>query len=151
MYIYRILFSLFVLAAFLPTGIVTAADSTDIRIEGVEAEFSAMRPDVGVIFMKIKNEGKTEDALIEVSVDIKGVKAELHDVKNNSMMKVDRINIPAKSSITLKKGSFHIMLFNLPVEVKEGQEFSVSLKFEKSGESKIKAKFAGKSHEMHNH
>lgn len=151
MNIRRILLSLLVLSAFLPAGIVRAADSMEIRIEDAEANFSSMRPDMGTVFMKIKNEGKTEDALIEVSVDIKGVKAELHDVKNNSMMKVDRISIPAKSSVTLKKGSLHIMLFNLPVEVKEGQEFAVSLKFEKSGERKVKAKFAGKNHEMHSH
>ena len=151
MNVYRILFACVMLAVWVPTGANAAPGSADINIEGVEAHFSAMKPDMGMIFMKIRNAGKTEDVLLSASVDLQGVTAELHDVKHNSMMKVDYILVPEKSDVILKRGAMHIMLFNLPVIAKEGQEFTLLLKFEKAGEQRVKAKFSGMGHEMHGH
>jgi len=151
MNVYRILFVFVMLAVWAPTGAGAAPGPADIKIEGVEANFSSMKPDMGTIFMTIRNDGNTEDALLSVAVDLAGVTAELHDVKNNSMVKVDKIIIPAKSDVMLKRGAMHIMLFNLPVTAKEGQEFTALLKFEKTGEKRIKVKFAGMGHEMHGH
>jgi len=133
------------------TGASTAPGSADLKIEGAEAHFSAMKPDMGSIFMKIRNDGPTEDDLLSAAVDIAGVTAELHDVKNNRMAKVEKIIIPAKVEVTLKRGSMHIMLFKLPVTAREGQEFTVLLKFEKAGEKRVKAKFSGMGREMHGH
>lgn len=129
-----------------------AYDSTNIKIEDTEAIFSTARPDAGTVFMKIKNDSKTEDSLISAVIDIKGVTAELHDVKNNEMIKVDKIPIPPKSTVSFKRGSYHIMLFNLPLEIKENQEFSLTLKFEKAGEKTVKIKFSSSKHDMmHKH
>jgi len=151
MNVYRVFLAFVVLTVWAPTGVGAAPGSADIKIEGAEAHFSSMKPDMGTIFMTIRNEGKTEDTLLGAAVDMQGVIAELHDVKNNSMMKVDKIIIPAKNDVILKRGAMHIMLFNLPVTAKEGQEFTLLLKFEKAGEQRVKAKFSGMGHEMHGH
>jgi copper(I)-binding protein len=151
MNVYRIFLAFVLLTVWAPTGAIAVPGSVDIKIEDAEAHFSAMKPDMGTIFMKIRNAGKTEDVLLSASVDLQGVTAELHDVKHNSMMKVDYILVPEKSDVILKRGAMHIMLFNLPVTAKEGQEFTVLLKFEKAGEKRVKAKFSGMGHEMHGH
>ena len=151
MNICRIFLAFVLLTVWATTGAVAAPGSVDIKIEDAEAHFSAMKPDIGTIFMKIRNVGKTEDVLLNAKVDISGVTAELHDVKNNSMTKVEYITIPAKSDVVLKRGGMHIMLFNLPVTAKEGLDFIMTLQFEKAGEKKMKVTFSGMGHEMHGH
>jgi periplasmic copper chaperone A len=54
------------------------------------------------------------------------------------MMKVNRIPVPAGSAVQLKRCGLHVMLLDLPVEVKEGDEFTLALLFEKSGKKENK-------------
>jgi len=148
---FRSLLAFIMLALWTPVGAGAASGPADIKIDDAEAHFSTMKPDMGTIFMKVRNVGKTEDVLLNAKVDISGVTAELHDVKNNSMTKVEYITIPAKSDVVLKRGGMHIMLFNLPVTAKEGLDFIMTLQFEKAGEKKMKVTFYGMGHEMHGH
>ncbi len=120
----------------------------DISIIDAEAQFSDMKPDLGAVFMKIENRG-SDDSIIGARVSIPGVIAELHDVKDGAMVKIDRIFLPGERTVELKKGSLHIMLFNLPIEVKEGDEFTLTLILEKAGKKDVKVRFQ-KSH-MHHH
>ncbi len=122
----------------------------DISIDDISGMFS-MRPDTGAVFMKIKNSGNMDDALIGAKTDIKDVVVELHDVKNGQMFKIEKISVPAKSTVELKKGGLHIMLFNLPIELKEGEEFKVTLIFEKAGEVTVPVKLSSSRHEKHHH
>jgi len=122
----------------------------DISIYDISGMFS-MRPDTGAVFMKIKNSGNMDDALIGAKTDIKDVVVELHDVKNGQMFKIEKISLPAKSTVELKKGGLHIMLFNLPIELKEGEEFKLTLIFEKAGEVTVPVKLSSSRHEMHHH
>ncbi len=129
----------------------THAHAGEISVRDVKGIFS-MRPDTGAIFLKVENKGRTDDAIIGARVDIKGVVVELHDVKNGQMYKIDRIPVPAKTTVELKRGGLHIMLFNLPVELGEGQEFKLTLIFEKAGEITVPAKLymsKGKGHHHH--
>jgi len=122
----------------------------DISIDDISGMFS-MRPDTGAVFMKIKNSGNMDDALIGAKTDIKDVVVELHYVKNGPMFKIEKIPIPAKSTVELKKGGLHIMLLNLPIELKEGEEFKLTLIFEKAGEVTVPVKLSSSRHEMHYH
>jgi len=122
-----------------------------IIVDGQEARFSGMRPDTGSVFLRVKNTGKADDALLGAEVNIKGAYAELHDVKEGAMMKVSRIPVPAGSAVQLKRGGLHIMLFGLPVEVKEGDEFTLTLIFEKAGKKESKVKLSGAGRNMHRH
>jgi len=79
------------------------------------------------------------------------VVVELHDVKNGQMFKIEKIPLRAKSTVELKKGGLHIMLFNLPIELKEGEEFKLTLIFEKAGEVIVPVKLSSSRHEMHHH
>ncbi len=133
---------------FLVLFLTLAVYAQDIRITDAEAQFSSMKPDIGAVFMKIENRG-IDDSIIGARVSIPDVIVELHDVKDGAMVKVERIFLPGKSTVELKKGGLHIMLFNLPIEVKEGDEFTLTLILEKAGEKDVKVRFQ-KSH-MHHH
>ncbi len=141
------------LRAFIIAVLILVASSViaaDITIDEISGIFS-MRPDTGAVFMKIKNTGTSDDAITGARVDIKDVVAELHDVKDGQMFKIDRIPVPAKSTVELKRGSLHIMLFNLPIELKEEQEFKLTLIFEKAGEITVPVRLKSSRHEMHHH
>ncbi|MCX7793315.1 MAG: copper chaperone PCu(A)C [Thermodesulfovibrionales bacterium] len=128
----------------------SSVNASDIIIEDVSGIFSPKIPDAGAIFMKIKNFGNMDDAIIDARVDIKGVTVELHDVKDGQMYRIDKINLPAKSTVELKKGGLHIMLFKLPIELKEDQEFKLTIILEKAGEITLPVKLKS-SRQMHHH
>jgi copper(I)-binding protein len=124
--------------------------ASSITVENISGLFSK-KPDTGAIFMKIKNLSNIDDSLIAAKTDIKGVVIELHDVRNGQMIKIDKIPIPPKSTVELKKGGLHIMLYNLPIELKEDQEFKITLIFEKAGEIVVPVKLKLSSEMKHHH
>jgi copper(I)-binding protein len=140
-----------IMVSFILLILPVAVAGEDITVDEQTAEFSRVKPDVGTVFLRMTNNTKTDDALSGIEVNIKGVYGELHDVKQGSMIKVIRIPVPAGTTVTLKRGGLHIMLFNLPIEVKEGDEFTLSLLLEKSGKKEIKVRFSSAGHDMHRH
>ena len=95
-----------------------------------------MQMDVNLAaYMTIKNTSTTDDRLLSVSVDF--ADASIHETKMDGdvmqMVEVDGIDIPARQSVELKTGSFHIMLMN-PTEVPQvGSIVNLTLEFEKAG------------------
>ncbi|MGY3932919.1 transporter [Aeromonas encheleia] len=92
-------------------------------------------------FMVLKNDGDQPVTLTAVSSP-EAARAELHThLHENGVMKmrqVDGIQIPAKGEVTLKPGSFHIMLFEvrdlsqtvpvpLTLTLDDGQSLTLSL------------------------
>lgn len=84
------------------------------------------------VFMLIVNDGTGSDILTGYSLKgFPAARVELHDVKNGKMTKIKTLKIPAHEIVSLKRGSIHIMLFDLPVE--QEKELTLVLQFEKSG------------------
>lgn len=112
-----------------------------ISIHEQHAKLSMSMIGVAAVFMKIENSGEGVDNLIGAKVSIQNAIAELHDVKDGKMIGIEKIRIPAKSIVELKPKHLHIMLFKLPKDTKEGDEFILHLIFEKSGEKSVNIKF----------
>ena len=112
----------------------------NLTIEGAEATLSPVMLGVGSVFMRIVNSGKGRDELVSVRISIPVTSAEFHETKDGRMARVNRIAIPAGTTVELKPGGLHIMLFRLPKEIKEGSEITLSLMFEKSGEKRVPVK-----------
>ncbi|MCC8368580.1 MAG: copper chaperone PCu(A)C [Rickettsia endosymbiont of Oxypoda opaca] len=98
------------------------------------------------MYLIIKNDSGANYNLINVSSDIAN-KVELHqtftDEKGISkMVKLDNLVIPTKTSVELKPGGAHIMLYDLKQSLKEGDEFKVYLFFDDSSMKTIKVKVA---------
>ncbi|MCK4899380.1 MAG: copper chaperone PCu(A)C, partial [Anaerolineales bacterium] len=49
------------------------------------------------------------------------------------------VDVPARGQVELKPGGLHIMLIGLSRDLKAGDQVSLSLGFEKSGEIKVEA------------
>lgn len=59
------------------------------------------------------------------------------------MTPVDAIAIPDGGMLEMKPGGYHIMLMGLTRPLKEGDEIELTLRFEKAGEVKVKARVGG--------
>ena len=112
-----------------------------IRIELPVAYLSPMIAGAGSVFLKINNAGNGNDVLLSAKTDIPDTITELHDVIDGKMSKINSIAVPAENVIEMRPGNRHIMIFNMPKEVREGSGFTVFLTFEKSGIKPIPIKF----------
>ena len=76
------------------------------------------------------------DRLVGASSPVAGV-AELHrSVNENGVMRmlpVPALVLDAGQTIELKPGGYHIMLFDLKQQLKPGDRFSITLRFEIAG------------------
>lgn len=109
----------------------------DLTIEHPWARATAPTAKTGAVYVKITNNGKTEDRLIGVAVD-RAERTELHSNKlEDGVMKMRPIEgglaLPAGQTVELKPGGNHIMLVNLKQPLNEGEEVPLKLTFEKSG------------------
>ena len=92
----------------------------------------------GSSFMKIVNDGEGSDVLKGCSIkEHPSVRGEIHDVVDGKMVKIEKIDVPAKQNTDLKMGSFHLMFFGLPEQLEE--EVTLVLSFQKSGPVEVKA------------
>jgi copper(I)-binding protein len=107
-----------------------------LTVEGARAELSPIIRGEGLVYLRIVNAGG-KDTLTQVKTSIPGATADLHEMKGNFMVFAKKMRIPAKSTVELQPMASHIMLENMPRDVTEGQHFTLTLVFEKSGEMQI--------------
>ena len=129
------------LAAFMLTGISCSSGTPVITIEEQDAKLSPVIVGSGSIFMKIVNSGSGADSLVKAQINIPGAVIELHDLQDGKMTTIDRIPIPAKTTVLLRPASYHLMIFRMPKEVKEGSGVIVTLSFEKHDEIRVPLQF----------
>ena len=103
------------------------------------AELSPVFIGVASVYLTVQNSGG-RDALVDVKASVPNTVAELHDVQNNRMVKVERIAVPARGELKLRPGTWHAMVFNLPRTMTEGDELALTLTFERSGVKEITAR-----------
>lgn len=91
-------------------------NAANVEISEAYARASVPNNKNSAIFLKIKNKANTDISIIAANNDNSSY-TELHTHKHENgmmkMVKVDKLLIPANSSLELKPGSDHIMLFDL--------------------------------------
>lgn len=107
-----------------------------LTIEGPRAEISPFMRGEGMVYLKIVNAGG-KDTLTRVKTSIPGVVSILHEMRGNFMVLAKTMPIPARSTVELKPMASHIMLENLPKDMKENQPLTITLVFEKSGDIQV--------------
>ena len=97
---------------------------------------------MGALFLEIQNSHPESDILTQASSpNAKSVMIHQTERKNNitSMKHLMRgINIPANGNISLKPGSYHIMLSGLDKDLKLGDKIEVTLEFSKNKSITVK-------------
>lgn len=95
------------------------------------------------LFFKIENLSDKADTLYKVDFKLAG-KIQIHETYStgNDMMgmrEISNLIIPAKSSVELKPGSYHVMLMELKQDIKKDFTGEFILYFKQAGKIKIKA------------
>lgn len=100
----------------------------------------------GAAYFTLKNQGTAADRLLGVSTP-RAQKSELHThVHQNGLMKMQRVpavEIPAKGEVAFQPGGNHVMLFGLKQPLKAGEQFPLTLEFEKAGKVEVQVKVEG--------
>ena len=135
----------------LAMGMGASTKMPDLRIDDAKAYLSPVMSNTASVFMKITNTGKGSDNLVSASVDMPSAAVELHDVKDGKMAAIDKISIPPDGVVELKPKSLHIMIFKMPKGTKAGHEFTLRLKFERSGEKALTIKLTEPAPDMPMH
>jgi len=129
-----------VLAVLIIAGTGCSSPPPQITIEGQYAELSPLFIGSGSFYMTIRNAGG-RDKLIGVTASLPRTVIEFHDVRENRMVRIEEIPVPARDTVELKPGSFHIMIFNMPKTVRNGSELALTLRFERSGQRTVPFQF----------
>jgi len=90
------------------------------------------------VFFVIDNPG-AEDFLLSASSDVAGA-VELHKtvMENDAMKMVQQMNVPVPTGETVfKPGDLHVMLIGLKNDLNPGDEFTLTLNFEKAGKKTL--------------
>lgn len=120
---------------------IAAVFGADIEIERAYARASIPNVPNSAAFFVIKNNSDKDIAITSANSDI-AEKNELHThIKENKMMKmikIEKLVVPAKSSLELKSGGDHVMLMGLKKELKAGDEINLELSFSDGDKKSIK-------------
>lgn len=131
---------------------IAAVFGADVEIEGAYARASIPNVPNSAAFFVIKNNSDKDIAITSANSDI-AEKNELHThIKENEMikmMKIEKLVVPAKSSLELKSGGEHVMLMGLKKELKAGDEINLELSFSDGDKKNIKVPVKDLASTMH--
>nr|WP_321309867.1 copper chaperone PCu(A)C [uncultured Campylobacter sp.] len=131
---------------------IAAVFGADVEIDGAYARASIPNVPNSAAFFVIKNNSDKDIAITSANSDI-AEKNELHThIKENKMMKmmkIEKLVVPAKSSLELKSGGDHVMLMGLKKELKAGDEISLELSFSDGDKKSIKVPVKDLASTMH--
>lgn len=96
---------------------------------------------IGGGFLTIENKGSTADRLIGGSGDV-SARVEVHEMTmNNGVMTMRPLDgglvIEPGKTVKLAPGGYHLMMFDLKGQLKQGDHVPITLEFEKAGKVKV--------------
>ena len=131
---------------------IAAVFGADVEIDGAYARASIPNVPNSAAFLVIKNNSDKDIAITSANSDA-AEKNELHThIKENEMMKmmkIEKLVVPAKSSLELKSGGDHVMLMGLKKELKVGDEINLELSFSDGDKKSIKVPVKDLASTMH--
>lgn len=92
---------------------------------------------VGGGFLTISNSGPSEDRLLSCTTPVAG-EVQLHTMTmDGGVMRMRQVTggiaIPVRGSVELKPGGYHIMFMGLKRQLRQGERFPVTLRFQRAG------------------
>lgn len=113
-------------------GGATATPAAAGGIEIMDA-FGRAALDRASAYFTIVNNGSEDDALVAASAPVAD-RVELHETvtmgAETKMQPVDKIDVPAGERVQLKPGGLHVMLMDLTRDLKEGDQYTLTLEFQ---------------------
>lgn len=119
------------------TFLASAIFAADIEVSEIYVKQTPPNAKNTAIFLKIKNNTSQNVALVDAECDLSEY-TEIHTILREgdkmTMIKVPELTINANSSLELKPGGDHIMLFDLKKPITKGSKANLTLTFS-NGES----------------
>lgn len=113
-----------------------------LKVDGAWAPPTVQGQSVGGGFLRIAG-GASADRLLSVSAGVSRT-VELHSMAMEGdvmrMRQIDGIAVAAGQTVELKPGGMHLMFMGLSRPLKNGDNFPLTLRFEKAGEVKVDVK-----------
>lgn len=146
--------------AALLLSVATHATSATLAFSNAWARATPPNASVAGAFLDIRNDGTKADRLLSASSEI-SASVEIHEMKTvDGIMRMREVTgglaIPAGKSLTLKPGSYHLMLISPERPLAEGQQITINLVFENAGTHAVAFKVlkappagAGQGHMQH--
>jgi len=129
-------FLLAVVTVFVHAQAQTTTSSNSISIEHPWARATFAGGKTGSAYLTIRNSGTSSDRLIEASTPLAN-KVQFHQENDADrvmrMREMPAVTIPPGASVILKPGGTHIMIIGLTRQLKAGQNFPLTLGFERAG------------------
>ena len=118
------------------------SEGTDLSVRGVRVDRPA-NPSVAAVRLTIENETDTGDALIAVSSP-DATRASVHrsvvdDAGRSTMEPVDRLEVPAETTIEFAPGGLHVMLDEPTRDLQVADEITLTFTFENAGDHTMSA------------
>jgi copper(I)-binding protein len=116
-------------------------------------EMPPVAPTAAAYFV-VHNKGNEADRLLGASTPAAG-KAELHEhVHADGVMKMQQVQdvaIPAGGVVKFEPMGYHVMLFNLKQQARDGERFPLTLTFEKAGSVEVEVAVQREAPTGHDH
>jgi|SRR5690242_11901039 periplasmic copper chaperone A len=131
----------------------TSTNQQGIAVSNAWARASAGAATTGAAYFTVTDSSAT-DRLVGASTPVAG-KAELHETRNENgvmqMRAVPALALEPGKPVTLMPGGYHVMLTELKQPLKAGDEFPLTLTFDKAAPITVHVKVsaAGATESMH--
>lgn len=151
------LHKLIVASGFLVLVLLTHASASEhITVQNAWLREAPPTLKVMAAYLDIENSSDKELILVSAeSAEFERIEFHLSQIKNSGarMQQQERIVIPANTTFTFRSGSYHLMLFNNAVPMREGKITSIKFTFENGETHTFDAAVKKKSAttESHNH
>lgn len=117
-----------------------AQSQSPIRVEGAWARSTPPGAKTAAAYMTVVNTGHDPDRLVAVSTPVAG-EADIHrTVDEKGVMKMrpaGPVDVEPGSPVVLGPAGLHVMMMDLKQPLADGQEFPVTLVFEKAGKVQV--------------
>ncbi len=115
----------------------SAAETSTLQFSHAWVRATPPNAKVAGAFLSIENTSAKPDRLLSASTDV-AAKVEIHEMKmEGEVMQMRQLSgglsIPAKQSVSLKPGGYHLMLIAPKQPFVAGQKVAITLVFEKAG------------------
>jgi len=91
---------------------------------------------ISAAYLVIRNRGQQADRLLEASTPVAG-KVEIHETRREGdkvrMVPVAGVEVPAGGTVRMAPGGLHIHLLDLKRNLRPGDSFTMTLRFERAG------------------
>jgi copper(I)-binding protein len=129
--------------AFVASAHAETARVGDIVIEQAWARATTPSAKTGATYLAVRNTGSEPDSILSMETPVAG-QAVAHQTRLEGdvsrMSEAGPLSVPLGGALEMKPGGTHIMLMDLKGGLKVGQQFPLTIIFEKAGKVEVPVK-----------